>query len=265
MIDQNKVGIMTKLAIYEKKEEREALALSKYYKSDYIRFNVLKTWVASTVVYWTIVGLYAFMYFDDILAKINDIDYFAAMYKLLFSYILVCGGYFVFATLLYGYRYEKAKPGLIKYNSNLKDLIELEGGPMHHAKAVSNSAVDNAELEEKKAAREKTTQVEQQAKQNTAPRPKVNKTELFRQREVEIEKDREQQIIENVRKRNERIAAENEARLREQKRFEDDRRMIVEKRKQLEQAQMEKLRAESMARMNRQNHIYNSDTKRGEY
>lgn len=261
---------MTRLAIYEKKEEREAIALSKYYKNDYVRFNVLKTWVAATVVYWTIIGLYAFMYFDDILAKINDIDYFAAMYKLLFSYIVVCGVYFVFASVLYSYRYEKAKPGLAKYNSDLKDLIELEGGPMHHAKAVNDSSVDNSEAETGRTPKtsKPAAQAEHkngQAVSDAAPRTKVNKAEMFRQREVEIEKDREQQIIENVRKRNERIAAQNDAKLRERQRYEDDRRMIIEKRKQLEQAQMEKLRAESLARMNRQNHTYNSDTKGGEY
>lgn len=254
MIDKKKVSLMTKLAIYEKKEERDALALSRFYKRDYVRFNVLRTWVAATVAFWGIVGIYAFMNFDDILVEINDVDYFAAMYKLLFYYVVVCGLYFAFSSLVYNVRYELAKPGLVKYNSNLKDLIELEGGPMHYAHVVKDSKVVEGKSEDGEFLKD----------DSAIRRPKVNKTEIFKQREAEREKDREQQIIANVQKRNERIAAKNEAHLRAQQRYEEDRRMIIEKRKQLEQAQMEQLRARSMERMQRQNHVYNSDTERRE-
>ena len=95
MINEKKVGLMTKISIYEKKEENRELVISKYYKTDYVRYNVLKQLVASTVFYWGAVACYIFMKFEDMLAKINQIDYFDLMYKLLGGYVVFCFAYFV--------------------------------------------------------------------------------------------------------------------------------------------------------------------------
>ena len=43
MLNNRKVRIMTQLAIYEKGEGKKDFKLSKFYKTDYARFNVLKT------------------------------------------------------------------------------------------------------------------------------------------------------------------------------------------------------------------------------
>ena len=64
MIDEKKVALMTKLAIFEKHESSDSLVLSKYYKSDYVRYNMLKALIAGTVVYWAIIAAYVFMKFD---------------------------------------------------------------------------------------------------------------------------------------------------------------------------------------------------------
>ena len=43
MVDEKKTILMTKLAIFEKHEKNKSLVVSKYYRSDYVRYNVLKT------------------------------------------------------------------------------------------------------------------------------------------------------------------------------------------------------------------------------
>ncbi|MDF2593610.1 MAG: hypothetical protein K0S75_3076, partial [Clostridia bacterium] len=42
MLNTNKVRLMTKLALYETKEGKEDIRLSKYYKTDYVRYQVIK-------------------------------------------------------------------------------------------------------------------------------------------------------------------------------------------------------------------------------
>ena len=42
MVDEKKTILMTKLAIFEKHEKNKSLVVSKYYRSDYVRYNVLK-------------------------------------------------------------------------------------------------------------------------------------------------------------------------------------------------------------------------------
>lgn len=254
MIDEKKVALMTKLAVYEKHENRRKLVMSKYYETDYVRYNVLKTWVAATVAYWLIIAVYVFMSFDDLLAKINDVDYFDLMYKVLGAYAFFCIVYYLVSAVVYRYRYIKAKPGLVEYNSNLRDLIELSGGPLHKGKIAKNSRVNGTQnLTEKGKADNNTERV-----RVAQPKNRVNRSEIVKKREAEEEKGKQAEIIENVKRRNERLAAQNEEKLRQQREAEEDRRRIQERRKQLEREQMDKIRNERMQQMQRHNNIYNN-------
>ena len=43
MLNENKVKMMTKMAIYEKNEGKKMLRTAKYYKGDYVSLAVLKS------------------------------------------------------------------------------------------------------------------------------------------------------------------------------------------------------------------------------
>lgn len=254
MIDEKKVALMTKLEIFENKERDKSLVMSKFYKNDYVRFNVLKTIVAATVVYWLAIGMYAYMGFDQILQKINSVDYFDVMYKLLGGYVAFCVCYYLFATLVYNYRYFKAKKGLINYNVNLKKLIELEDGGASKGKVVDNSDLSITAVEKKPL---ENVQNEGDVVSNPRPaRQTVSRSEMVKQRMLAEEKRKEQEIIENVKKRNERIAAQNEEKLRQERLLQQERQRIQERRRQLEREQMEKIRNERMDQFERENHEY---------
>lgn len=226
MIDENKVRLMTKIAIYEKKEGNRNLMISKYYRSDYVRYNVLKTIIAATVAFWSIIGAYAFIKFDDLLAKVSDVDYFDVMYKLLGAYVFVCLGFFFFAQIVYSFRYSMAKPGLIKYNVNLKKLIEAYGGKKRRKKKSPTKVVG--------------TVVEDELELEEAPqqenRVKVKKTDMISKRKQQEEEERNQQIIENAQRRKEWLAR------KAAEKAENDR-LKEEQRRQREQALMEQQRA----------------------
>ena len=59
------------------------------------------------------------------LIRRSELDYGKVAVRLIGSYAIVCLGFALFAWILYTYRYMKAKPKLIKYNQNLKKLIEF--------------------------------------------------------------------------------------------------------------------------------------------
>ena len=46
LLNENKIKMMTKMAIYEKNEGKSMLKTAKYFKGDYIAFGVLKTVIA---------------------------------------------------------------------------------------------------------------------------------------------------------------------------------------------------------------------------
>ena len=123
MVNKDNVRLMTHIAIYEKNEENKDLVLGKYYKEDYIKYNCLKTLLTSTVCYWMFVVVFVMLRFQDILNKINEIDYFKTIGVFLLGYIGFALLYQIFAFVVYAIRYYRAKPGLIEYNRNLKKLI----------------------------------------------------------------------------------------------------------------------------------------------
>lgn len=214
MVDEKKVKLMTRLSIYEKKEKNDGLVMSRFFERDYVRFNVLKTLVAATVVYWAVVGAYVFVSFEVILDSINNMDYFGVMYRILGWYAVFCLVYFFFAYLVYSYRYGKKRKGLTQYNSDLRDLIEISGGPMHRGKLVRNSNIDVIRDDDKnrKPSSERSRNV-------------VNRTEMVRNRMKREEEERNKQIIENSRRleekrKNKQALMERKQRENEQAKFE---------------------------------------------
>lgn len=252
MVDEKKTILMTKLAIFEKQEKSKSLVVSKYYRNDYVRYNVLKTWVAVTILYWCLIAGYVFMQFDVILSKLNDLDYFAIVYKMLGGYAAVCLIYFLFSYLLYNYRYKKAKKGLVEYNVNLKKLIHADDEPVAPKRVLDG----NRTTDDMTAAR--TPASPQQKRAN------VSRSAMVK-RQLEVEQERKnQEIIENVKKRNERVSAKQEEELRRQRQMEEERRRIRERRERLEREQLEKLRQERLQQsMYRENHEYDMNRSNG--
>lgn len=123
MVNEEKVRLMTRLAMYEQSTGREDLEKGKYFKSDYVKYNCLKTLVSTTILYVVVVATYIYYNMGELVTQLVEIDLFSVAYKILIAYALVCIFFMVVAWFLYSYRYKKAKPHIIIYNQNLKKLI----------------------------------------------------------------------------------------------------------------------------------------------
>ena len=124
MINQGKVMLMTKIAIYEKKHENGDLVMSRYFREDYIKFGCLKTLVVTTICYWIFVGVSILMNFEKLLNDISNMDYFSAISGYLKGYVVVCLFFFVYAFIIYLIKFQVAKPGIVEYNRTLRKLLK---------------------------------------------------------------------------------------------------------------------------------------------
>jgi uncharacterized membrane protein len=122
MLNENKIKMMTKMAIYEKHEGRQMLKNSRYFKGDYVAFGVLKTLIATTFAYILMVVLYVLCNMERLIADINSMDYAVVGRKLGLYYILLVIFYAVVGAMVYTYRYNKSRKGLKKYFSRLNKL-----------------------------------------------------------------------------------------------------------------------------------------------
>ena len=122
MVNNRKVRLMTQLAIYEKKEGREDIRLSKYFKSDYARLNVLRTAVMVTIAYILVVMLCVFYKLEFILDNALTLDYKGIGKMILGVYIGVMAVYLIGAFLGYSIKYTLSHRKLGRYFRMLRKL-----------------------------------------------------------------------------------------------------------------------------------------------
>lgn len=125
MLNNKKIRLMTRLAIFETKEGKEDIRLSKYYKTDYVRLQVLKSIISTTVGYLLILAL-IFLYKSEYIIK-NAVS---LDYKTIGSYIL---GIYIILITIYGLgslawfslKYEASRKKLTRYFKLLKRMKNI--------------------------------------------------------------------------------------------------------------------------------------------
>lgn len=124
MVREENVKLMSKIAIYEKRKGKTEIPMSGYYKSDYVRLNVLKSVVSATIAFLIVAIVIVVYKLDYILANILKIDYKSLGMSVLIIYAVWVLIYWLAARIVYAVRYESARPHIIDYNHKLKKLEE---------------------------------------------------------------------------------------------------------------------------------------------
>lgn len=124
MINNDKVSLMTKLAIYESKNS-EDIKLSKYYKSDYIRHNVLKTIISVSFAYICVLLLILFYNLEEVLAKAFELNYTMLGLEIFVSYFVLIVIFTLISFMIYSDKINNSRKSLMKYHRGLKQLSRM--------------------------------------------------------------------------------------------------------------------------------------------
>jgi len=122
MLNENKIKMMTKMAIYEKNEGRRMVKMSKYFKGDYVALGILKSTIASTLAFAVVVIFFILCNIERIIAEINTMDYTLLAKKIGIYYILFLVVFAVIAGFVNAKQYDQSRAGLKKYLSRLNKL-----------------------------------------------------------------------------------------------------------------------------------------------
>lgn len=122
MLNEKKIRLMTKLAIFEENEGKEAIKLDQYYRIDYIRYQVLKTMLCVTLGYLIVLASIMIYHSEYILDKITAIDYKSIGIYIVLVYLFILIFYSFITGIVSYFGYEKAKKKMKKYKKNLKSL-----------------------------------------------------------------------------------------------------------------------------------------------
>ena len=120
MLNNRKVRLMTKLAIYEKEDGKEDIRLGKYYRVDYVRYQMLKTLVAVTFGYLILVFLTILYNAEYLIAEAVKLDYAAIGRTMLGIYLVLVLVFVGLAGIGYTVKYNCSRKKLAQYYQMLK-------------------------------------------------------------------------------------------------------------------------------------------------
>ncbi len=122
MLNNKKIRTMTKLALYEQMDGKEDIRMGKYYKTDYVRLQVLKTVVNVTVGYILILVLIGMYKAEYIISNLVTFDFVRIGQYILGFYIMMMAVFVTGSILGYSLKYDKSRKDLSKYYKSLKKL-----------------------------------------------------------------------------------------------------------------------------------------------
>lgn len=125
MLNEERIILMTQMASYEGKEGKKSMDIGKYFRSDYIAIQVLKSIISATICYAVCFALYIFYDFEAFMQDIYKMDLVGFARDVLMYYAITVIAYSVLSYVIYSWRYAKAKKSLKRYYNSLKKLYSL--------------------------------------------------------------------------------------------------------------------------------------------
>lgn len=125
MVNNDRVALMTHLAIYENYYGKEGDVLQHYHKKDFIRMNSLKTFLISTLAFILMIVLYFVITRNWSLIRISDADLkkiciITGIVYTIFIWINVR-----ISNLIMARRYENAKARNARYVRQISELEQM--------------------------------------------------------------------------------------------------------------------------------------------
>lgn len=125
MINEEKVKIMTKIAMYEQGKGRKYLPVSKYYRSDYIGLALIKNFFLVTIGYIMAVAAVAVYFGEYLMENLHKMDLVSMGIYIIVGYVAALVGYSILTYKQYSVKYYKAKKSVKEYYIQLTELSKI--------------------------------------------------------------------------------------------------------------------------------------------
>ena len=123
MLNESKVKLMTRMAMYESKQGEEDFKISSYYKKDYRSFHTIATIIWVTVGYAVAVGIGVIAFLDELMGNLNMQFLVMLAATVIIGYLVIFYG--IVASHFYGTKHEKARKRVKQFNHDLTRLNRM--------------------------------------------------------------------------------------------------------------------------------------------
>lgn len=123
MLDERRIRRMARLASYESKEGKSDIAISMYFRKDYVSVNTLKTFLWVTIGYVILVALVLLGMLESLMESVTITKVILIMAAIIVGYILIMIIYGTVAKKMYRNQHEDARERVKLF---CRDLMALE-------------------------------------------------------------------------------------------------------------------------------------------
>lgn len=125
MVNEERVKHLYKIALYEQSEEKLNRPIGKYYKSDYIGKEMIKSIFTGTFAFGCLALLWLFRSWEDVLDSMNSLEIVETAIHMAIVYGIFMVIYLVITYIVYAYRYEARKKRLKEHTKTLKRVYQM--------------------------------------------------------------------------------------------------------------------------------------------
>jgi len=126
MINEKKVKLMTKMAMYESKEGQEDLHICEYDRKDYVSLHTLISLIWATVGFVLIAGIAGINMIDSIMEKLTKAFMVGLVGLAVGGWLIILVVFGLIAVYHYGKRYDYARRRVKWYNRSLSRLRKIQ-------------------------------------------------------------------------------------------------------------------------------------------
>ena len=122
MLNNQKIKKMHKLALYESGEGKKHLAISNYYRSDYIGLALIKNFFLTTIAYGLLLLIYFGYRSEYLMENIHKMNLALMALQIIGLYIIMVVGYSILTYIYCSVKYAKAQKGIQEYYKGLTQM-----------------------------------------------------------------------------------------------------------------------------------------------
>ena len=120
MVNEEKVRLMTKLAVFEENKGKKTLSIGDYYRSDFISKNLLSGFIAGTIAYFLLFAIWALHEGENLVQSLLELDFGHIIFLVIVFYGIFMVLYLTICYLVGDYRYRRSVKSLKAYKKALK-------------------------------------------------------------------------------------------------------------------------------------------------
>lgn len=126
MIVKEKMRAMSRMAMFEtSKEGKESLKTLRFFRTDFIRWEILKTVVSVSLGYVIILILIGLYHLEFLIKNATKLNYKGMSIRILGSYVVIMIIYISYTIMSSVYKFRQSRKRYLKYEKHLKELAKL--------------------------------------------------------------------------------------------------------------------------------------------